>query len=480
VIGCSKSGKSKSNLSESLADNDYNSLSPEDQYAVANNLLGTLFKGIMAKDFFNLTAGVDDLEVSEGKNFISKTKTAVGTALEEKQTYLDTIDLKYYFDDVLYPQQYPLAQLFELPLSKDFFDYWMAYKLANTILFSPAVELDTVSVTDSQKVLYRLYRMIRDDESIRDIVYEHMITQENWRRFRSPEDNTREMMEIFLARFIDAEVPMAAIACKNWHLTDDSQGYQLVIDFDENTKSQNILDTSVTSCYDFYYAVSQHKKLIPNIIKTLVNHFFANYSDAEKQSLADSFAAENPTTFRSLFLKILFSRAYLLQNNRAKWYEETFFNIANRIQWIADYNFFNYLVYRWNDGGLVKQMKQAVMAYKLGRKEVPLDSLSFAYYHKSVREDLLINQSGNSDDRGWPSTFIDDVNLFGEDFIQYLFLSIVSRRPDEQELAALKDVIQARYPTTDDFNRISRTAIAMIVMDYCSRLSELYYMRSVQ
>jgi hypothetical protein len=478
-IGCSKSNKTEVST-DSLSDAEYNSLSAEAQYAVANNLMGTLFKGVPAKDFFNLTAGVGSLSVSGGANFISKTRAELGTPLPDKQTYTDIIEQKYYFDEDQISQQYPLAHLFEFPVSKDFFDNWMAYKLANTILFSPAIELDTVNVTDIQKVLYRLYRMIRDDVSIREIVYEHMISQENWRRFRSPEDNTREMMEIFLARYIDAEVPKAAIACKNWHLTDDSQGYQLVIGFDENTTPQNILDTAVVSCYDFYRAISQHQALIPTITRILVNHFFSDYSDADKQTMINSFVAANPTTFRQLFLNILFSRSYLLHSTRVKWYEETFFNIAHRTQWIADPNFFNYLAYRWGDGGLAKRMKQAIMAYKLGRKEVPLDSLSFAYYHKSLREDILINQSGNSEDRGWPTTFVNDVNLFGEDLITYLFLSTLSRKPDAQELASLKEVIQARYPSTSDFNRISRTAIAMIVLDYCSRLSELYYMRDVQ
>ena len=36
-----------------------------------------------------------------------------------------------------------LAILYELPLCKEYYDHWMAYQLANTILFSPAVELET-------------------------------------------------------------------------------------------------------------------------------------------------------------------------------------------------------------------------------------------------------------------------------------------------------------------------------------------------
>ncbi len=476
LAGCGKSNESHS-PGLSLYNDQFNALSPENQYLVANNLMGTLFKGVAAKDFFDFTAGTETLSAPGGVNFISKTQTALGTPLDNREYYLDIVDLKYDFDASIYPQQYPLAHLHVLPLSKDFFDYWMAYKLANTILFSPAVELDSVSINDVQNVLYRLYRMIRDNAPIREIVYEHTISQENWRRFRSPEDNTREMMEIYLARFRDDEVPLAAIACRNWHLTDD---YQLIKDFNENYVPQDILDTRVTSCYDFYRALSQHRDLIPNIVKTLVDHFFAGLSDTEKQALTGAFTGINPVTFRDLFTNIIFSRTYLLNNNRPRWYEETFFNISNRTEWIANPGFFQYLVRPYGDGGLTRQMKQAVLSYKLGRRELPLDSLSFAYYHKSVREDILINQSANSDDRGWPATFIDDVDLFGEDLIDYLFLSVLSRKPEPGELSTLREVIQARFPTEDDFNRISRQVIAMIVLDYCSRLSELYYMRPVQ
>jgi hypothetical protein len=93
-----------------------------------------------------------------------------------------------------------------------------------------------------------------------------MISQENWRRFRSPEDNTREMMEIFLRRFKDEEVPKAALACKNWSLTGQDQGYQFVIDFDENTEPQNTLDTNVTTSWDFYRAIAEHPDPIHTVI----------------------------------------------------------------------------------------------------------------------------------------------------------------------------------------------------------------------
>jgi hypothetical protein len=483
LIGCS-SGKATTGGSggpATLSDAEYNTLSPENQYIVANTLLATLFKGIPAKDFFDFTVGTSPLKVSGGGNFISKIHGALATPLPDRDYYLIGVDTKYNFDDSLKPQQYPLALLFEFPLSKDLYDNWMAYKLANTVLFSPAVELDTVDVTDTQKVLYRLTRMIREDQPIREIVFEHMISQENWRRFRSPEDNTREMMEILLARFKDEEVPKAAIACKNWHLTGESQGYQLVIDYDENSAAQQILDTTVVSCYDFYRAVSNHGSLIPTIVSVLVNHFFAAASSGEKQQLANELVAANPSTFRQLFSAILFSKAYLLQNTRPKGHEETFFNLAHRIAWYADIDFFRYLAMppdSWSGIETLHQMKQAAMTYKLGRMEVPLDSLSFSYYHKSVRSRLLIDRKTNADnvyDRGWQADFL-SVNLTGDDFIQYLFLSVLSRKASEQELTTIKQVITTRGYTSET----QKAQKAMIVLDYCSRLSELYYLRAIQ
>ncbi|MCP4294041.1 MAG: hypothetical protein GY786_00340, partial [Proteobacteria bacterium] len=242
------------------------------QYRVANQLAGTLFKGISVSSFFDLSTGINPLTVKKGEDYITQTRHLLSEELTNKNTYLDREDVKYSFDESSYkPKQYPLAMLFELPLSKDYYDHWMSYILTNTILFSPAVELETTDYIDIQKVYYRLSRMIGQGEKIRDIVYDHMISQENWRRFRSPEDNTREMMEIFLARFIDEEVPKAAKACQNWVLSDENQGYQLIIDFNENTESQNILDTTLTSCYEFYQAVSQHSDLIPVITKTIVD-----------------------------------------------------------------------------------------------------------------------------------------------------------------------------------------------------------------
>lgn len=467
-------GITASGAASKLSDSEYNALTAEQKYAVANKLMGTLYKGVPAAEFFNVEAGLANPALRSGSNFIADTQTALLRPVEDKEVYLARIDEKYVFDEVRKPIEVPLAMLFEFPVSRDYFHRWIAYNLANTILFSPALENDSVDYTDIQDIYFRLVRMMEEGKSIRDIVYEHMISQENWRRFRSPEDNTREMIEIFLGLFDrDADVPKAAIACKNWSLTDDQQGYQLVIGFDENTTPQQVLGATIISCYDFYRLLSQHPLLIPRIAAVLVDHFFVGYPPEKRAELVNSIAAARPTTFDQLFWIILFSREYLIQAERPKNFEETFFNVAGRIQWAPYDRFFADLNNPFSGSSFptLRNMGQASVTYKLGRfPEVPLDSLSFSYYHKAVRERLLIDRKSdafNTADGGWQKEFI-NVPLQGDDFIHYLFLSVVSRKATENELLVLNDVIvKRRYQT-------NKEGQAMIVLDYLSRLAELY------
>ena len=116
------------------------------------------------------------------------------------------------------------------------------------------------------------------------------------------------------------------------------------------------------------------------------------------------------------------------------------------------------------------------MTYKLGRqRSVPLDTLSFAFYHQAVREKLLVDRKGNPDnnrDGGWQESFI-DVDLVEDDFIDYLFLAVLSRSAGDQELDELNTIIADQGFDRDD----RKMQQAMIVLDYLSRLSELYHTR---
>jgi hypothetical protein len=480
--GCAKSTKSAAE--EALAPLDDAALAalpPETQYAVANTLLGTLYGGVAPRDFFDLTGGTSPLVVGAGKGILARTREALARPLADRATVLALIDQRYDFDDGPKPLEYPLAMLWELPLSRDAFDVWMAYTLASTILFSPAAELETVDWTDVQKVMYRLDLAIRQDAPIRQIVYDHMTSQENWRRFRSPEDNTREMMEIFLGHFVDAEVPRAALACRNWSLSDESQGYQLVIGYDENAQPQAVLGTTVTSCYDFYRAVAAHADLLPTVARTLVRRFFPLAGADEQAALADALVAAGPTTFRQLFTTLLFSRQHLLRTTRTRSLEETFLNVAHRIPWVASRSFFASLSRPpdwWSGIETLNQMKQSPFRYKLGRREIPLDSLSFAAYHRAVRTRLLVDRRTSTDDwdGGWMPDLYQAHTLQGDAYLDFLFLSVVSRRPSASEATALKAVFAARGYA----DPARRREQAMVALDYLSRLPELYVISAVQ
>ena len=123
-------------------------------------------------------------------------------------------------------------------------------------------------------------------------------------------------------------------------------------------------------------------------------------------------------------------------------------------------------------------MKQAPLTYKLGKPAaVPLDTLSFSYYHKSVREKLLLDRKTdefNKNDGGWQPSLV-NVNYDGEDFIDYLFLAVLSRKARQEELDELSSIIAARGYDKPEKNMHK----AMIILDYFSRLSELYYTQPI-
>ncbi len=479
--GGSKGGGSSTQSTglSQLSDSDYQALTPEEKYRVTSKLTATLMKGIPPGEFFDLQRATFDLTPKYSGNYIAKLKKDLSTPLspDKRDYYLKIAEDNYRYDDNLKPPQYIMALLWELPISKDYYEMWMAYFLANTKLFSPAVELESVSYLDVHKVFSRLHRMISEDKPVREIVYEHMISQENWRRFRSPEDNTREMMEIFLRRFKDEEVPRAALACKNWSLTGQDQGYQLVIDFNENTEPQNVLDTSVTTCWDFYRALANHPKLIPTVVAEIVDHLFSAYSKQEKERIVNSVVSANPKTFRDIFNMILFSKEYLLNNERPMKWEEAFYGTAKRLSFKPSENFFRYINRTRGYSSFVKlyDMKQPPFIEKLGRTPTPpLDALSFAYYHKSLRENLMINRSSYDGDDGWGDSFY-DVTFGGEDFINYVFVTALGRKATREELDTFNDIF-----TRKNWEDRHRWQKAMIILDYISRLPEFYMLTKIR
>ncbi len=470
-----------------LTDADFDALPPQQRFQVANKLLGTLYRGVSAKDFFDLGAGLDPLRVRfDQRGLPGQVRLALDTPLDDYPARYAELEERFFGSGrpgVQYRsyekqvREHPLIHITQLPLSREQYIRWIAYQLVNTILFSPGWELETVDTVDVETVYNELVYAMEEGLPIAEIVYRHMISEENWRRFRSPEDNVREMMEIYLLRFRDDEVPKAARACRNWYLSDDAEGYQLKKSLDFNREPiPGLLDRNdIISCEDFYRALAYHPGLIPAVSRRVVDLMFPEKDARERTRLAQALAETNPTTFPELFSAVIFSRAYLLDNPHLRGFEAAFFNTAARLGWQPNARSFEWITRENADSSNLGTMKQAPMTYKLGRaNRPPTDSMSMAHYHRFMRTYLLLDEKNpeREDDAGWRLSLFDDPVLDGlgeREFIDYLFLGVLGRRASDDEWRVLwNEVIEAEGWSGN------RRAQTRVVLDYCSRLAELY------
>lgn len=485
-----------------LSDAEYNNLTSTQQYQVANKLMATFFKGVPADDFFvpaSITADPAELIISNaGVNFISNVKgqlsLPIGSIKDKASIYSEIVGSPATDTDPAIPGKYnfrriemefPSAYMYELPLSDEFFARWMAYKLANTIMFSPGEEIDSADVEDADQMIEQLSSAILANTPIRSIIYNHEISEANWRRFRSPEDNTREMIEIYMGRFdLDADVPKASTACRNWSLTDENAGYILKHPRAfENTVPQEIFGgTFVTTCEDFFDAVANHPLVIPRMATVLVDLMLeVNTDPVMRSNLVKDIVASSPTTFKDIFTTIIFSKTYLLQTERPKWAEEVFYNTAARAHWTPYSNFFqdfNREASRGEPGTIFTSlalMYQPALSLKLGRfPSVPLDALGSAYLHRSIRDGIMINGFGSELNQNRNNMPLDD-------FISYLFLSVIARSPSQDELDSLTEVINSAAASGGGSLNIATRLNdrTRVVLDYLARLPETYYFKVV-
>ncbi|MBI3188340.1 MAG: hypothetical protein HYZ31_10815 [Gammaproteobacteria bacterium] len=550
AAGCSPDlpgGDQSSSFPGELTSSEFNVLNNEQKYQVANKLLGTIFRGVPVDDFYDISAGVGDLRLKSGNDFLATTRSTLSSVLtQEQRNYYDMVitdrdsmaadslfSISFSDSDGPWPKHLPLARMYAYPLSKDVFDNWIAYVLANTILFSPAEEIDSATIRDVQKVIDKLREDLRQNKSVRQIISRHQRTQENWRRFRSPEDNTREMIEIYLGLFDrDADVPRAARACQNLYLTGEADDYELISSGFTNTEPQYVLDTYIVSCDDFYDLIANHPLVMQRVTTVLVEYFFFTKSGVERAQIVNQIVSSNPQTFQDIFTRILFSKAYLLDNERPKSPEETFFSLAHQMDWKPYRLVLNEMakVEGVTDTEVLslKQMGWHVMSLKLGRfTGVPLDTLSFANYHRGIREKLLLGANGSGDCgdetgtgnsrcrwangmgmklRTVPTVLADtataqarvkyeyEINrlnkltarntrvlaLAVDDYIDYVFLTGLQRKANDTEKSDLKTYFTTRgyLATSAGISTITsgrHDEMAQVMFDYMSRLPEFYY-----
>ncbi len=546
-----------------LSDSEFDSMSVVQQYQISNKLLSTLYKGVSADEFFDVSAGFSQPRLKDATNFLRYVRTQLTVTLDNSsRNALDEIingdpdardvngvsaplEPKYYFSSSR-PKQMPLARILEYPISKDLFSQWIALNLTNTILFSPAEEIDSADITDVQNLFRRLELSIKSGDSVRSIVATHQRSVENWRRFRSPEDNTREMIEIYLGMFDkDADVPRASEACRDLYLTDEAAGYKLAYTDYPNDEPQLVLGQYVLNCNEFYDVIASHPLLIPRVISVLVDYFFEGRTAADRTQLVESIASANPETFDQVFSAILFSKEYLLNTERPRSFEESFLGTASRVKWDAHKDIFYGMTTGRGSTARTEmaEMGWPTMSLKLGRLSgVPLDSLSFANYHKGMREVLLLDQYrwgvpmgvkkpqspdpeppeplATGADEEEQATYREELDNYNSDLatlkpseralydvelaqwnnkmtiyrrvsdldvyelVDYLFLSVVERKATDIEKNGLVNIFNnSGYLKTIDNEQFIldwfRDDLTTVVMDYTSRLPELYYQKSV-
>ncbi|WP_295420296.1 hypothetical protein [Sulfurovum sp.] len=488
-----------------LTDAEFNGLNASQKLQVADKLLSTLFFGYPLKEL---------QEKIDSGNFIESIRTGLDEDKTDKEwleNYILDEDKFTQYDRWNEPQAITiLSRFFAMKdLDSYFLKNWVAYILTQTIMFSPAYELESTHTPNISRVYNRIVTMLNVDSGMRYITYVHMMSEDNWRRFRSPEDNGREMMEIFTLDMDDSHVPLAGQALKNWKLNTDSD--TLEVSLNQNTKPLQLFGTTIYNGDDFYRELAKSDAFTKGVTKRLVDFFFPETSDTKKQQITDTIIASKPEAWQDILLQIVFSEEYLLHTHRAKSAEETFYSLAKKI----DYKHRKSTISYFKEG--LEEMHQATMKYKLGKlKRVPLDTLSFAYYNKFMREQVLLRRSNPEktndfdawDRQGWSDDFIANDNFTLDSnsdtasldtFVNYLFKSTVAREATSEELKLFRDhMIESRdgkqlfryefnmFVTYDDAEKQAKRReenkrnIAFIVLDYISRLDMTYAQREAK
>ncbi len=474
-----------------LSDSEFNTLNENQKLVVADKLLATLFYGYNLKKL--------EEKVNSG-SFISSISKDLQSELNDKGTLESyIIDANFFYQNDSTEQEAIdiLTRFYAAEhLDKYFFNNWVAYMLTQTIMFSPSYELDSSHNPNVASVYNRLVSLLEEEAGMRYITYVHMMSEDNWRRFRSPEDNGREMLEIYTYDMDDAHVPLAGKALQNWKLDRDYD--TLVVGLNENTQAINLFNTTIYNGDDFYRELVKSSSFTHGVVKRLVSFFFTEYTTEKIDTITANIVASRPESWQDILKQIVFSKEYLLNNSRAKSAEELFFSLARKMDFKHRSSTFYYFK---ND---LDTMHQASMKYKLGKlTRVPLDTLSFATYSKSIRDNILLRRSNPAyiddytrwDRQGWSDSFLDNENFEYdylneekslESFINYLFKSLIAREATTTELNMFKtlmleekDGVKILVGQFDMFSsRDSRDSykrnIAVTVLDYLSRVDRLY------
>jgi hypothetical protein len=513
-----------SGYAEPLSESKFEALSPEQQYQVVNKLLGTIYKGMPVDEYLDLSSGLSNPELKT-PNSTANTLRDLRDTLETDLNNGDVYDIdqtilnssRYDFsggDDSPSAKEEPLAYIHESPVSRTSFVRWMAHFLANTIMFSPAEEMESTFNSDVRRTYTLLVEGINAGHSVRQIIRSQLPSLQRWRVARTPENVGIEGFELYLGLFETIQdSKKVGIACQNFYLTDADDDYRLVTTDQINTDPQLILrqdsnndgtpDTGgyfITTCDDFYDVIAGHALTIPRTCEVIINYLMAERTLDDRLAMCESLSNSGATTFEDIFKSILFSEQYLLHTERPKGFEEVLMPALNTLKWDSRQNpgsqvgnqIWENMASDGNSQLYMGNMSWNTMTLKIGRlPNVPLDTLGFANYHKAVREGFLLNdgsfEGGNNSISGLfnnanGSLRGDIASLNAEDFVHFLFLSVLHRSASNVEIDGLMPLITTHLQTVGSEQRVingRHDDISDVVLDYISRLSEFYYFKRV-
>ncbi len=509
----------------SLSDTELNNLPEEQQYQVVNKLMATLFRGISVDDYFDLNAGVENLK-PRSNTFLQDLRKQLGTDLPVENraaidAAIDGLDAEgnpdanlalYTFDTTTdlkrnnRPRQLPLARIKEYPISHDFYAHWIAYFLANTILFSPAVEMESTDNSDAQRMYRFLVNSVEQRLDVRSVVRANLPSLARWRVSRSAENHALEAYELYLGLFeTDEDSVRGGIACRDYFLTSESDDYLIGQTDFPNTQPQLILESQyVTTCNDLYDVIARHELLMPRVTEVIVNYLMSGRTQADRISMIGAIVASGPKTFEDIFTGIIFSRQYLLYTQRPKSFEEMLMNLLDTMHWNVrsspgssiGKSVFSNMASNESHPLYLGNKNWDTLSLKIGRlPDVPLDGLSFANYHKSIREYFLLF-SENSYEGGHNSmpgliyqadgTLLPHVApMTLDEYLDYLFMNAAFRRANAVEKTDLTAIFDANAWLNNNAGVYTLKRgdlydnVALLVLDYLSRLPEFYYFKSV-
>ena len=526
-----------------LSNSEFNSMPAEQQYQVVNKLLGTIYKGMPVDEFFDLSAGLANPQVKY-TNALARIREALETDLEPDEraqidNAIDGIDsegnpndeLNMYSFDQDRPRALPLARIHEYPVSRDGFINWMAYFLANTIMYSPALEMESTAMVDAQNNVRRLVTQMTDGMPVRAMVRSQLPTLDRWRISRSAENHALEAYELFLGLFdTEEDSRRGGIACKDLYLTDEDEGYLLARTDFPNTEEQLILGSYyIMNCDDFHDVIAGHPLLLPRVAEVIINYLMDGRTITDRLAMVESIIGSGADTFEEIFTAIIFSREYLLNTERPRSFEENIMGLLDTLKWdprfnegVVDERIFDQMTSpEGNQSIYLGAMGWDSMALKIGRTPfVPMDALSFANYHKGIREQFLRRPNaytGRKVTIGVENTTTGDIDeveiivpgliltedpnaelldtilqpyladITPEDYLQLLFLSVLGRKATPVEITDLttlfEDTLGFLRDEDDDGDIDIRPGfhddIARETFDYVSRLPEFYYVKSI-